>query len=123
MICKGTHPAMPSENIIVGGFCQNKFPHNIDLTPDNEYNISHTPGDFLFTAVEGKWMQFRERVSGAMLEVICDYECGGFISMGADFLSLSYSEEFAFNILAQAETKVISVQSVPPAPSNAIAQI
>jgi hypothetical protein len=107
MLCQGTHPGLPGETIVAGGFCQNKFPQVIELQPDNEYIINVTAGDFLFASAQNKWMQFFEKTGGAMLEVICDYESGGFISIGADFLSLTYSYDFSFNVLNKNETKEI----------------
>ena len=103
MICQGTHPSQPGELITIGGFCQNKFPSHIELVPDQEYIINHTDGDFLFANLKNKWTSFHQKTYGPMLEVITDYEHGGFISLGAHFLSLTYSYDYQFNMLSKSE--------------------
>lgn len=112
MLCQGTHPSLPNETIVVGGFCQNKFPATIDLTPDNEYIINNTAGDFLFSSSQNRLFTFLEKTSGPMLEVICDYEQGGFVSIGADFLAISYSYDFSFNILSKNDIHEIKPTTV-----------
>ena len=90
MLLSGHFPSNP--NVVYGGFCTKPFPPVGDI--DNEYAVSKSPGDFLFGSIKGKGCGFYNFDGATMLEVIADYEGGGSISLGQDFLAISYSYDY-----------------------------
>ena len=91
MLLFGNFPS-GNQKVVYGGFCAKAFPPVNEV--ENEYSVNKSPGDFLFGHIKDKGTGFYNFDSNTMLEVIADYEGGGSISMGQDFLSISYSYDY-----------------------------
>ena len=109
MLLSGNFPS--NQNVVYGGFCTKSFPPVGDI--DNEYAVSKSPGDFLFGSIKGKGCGFYNFDGSTMLEVIADYEGGGSISLGQDFLAISYSYDYPIVVGATMSLEQMSLASVP----------
>ena len=66
----------------------------------------------MFGHIKDKGTGFYNFDSNTMLEVILDYEGGGSITMGQDFLSISYSYDYPLVVGATMNLEQMSLQSV-----------
>lgn len=71
-----------------------------DFDQEHEVQVSSSKEDFLFAHVEGEgWFWFRPMADGQpIVEFFSDFEQGGAISMGSDFIIFSHSYDFQFTV-------------------------
>jgi hypothetical protein len=82
--------------MLFGGYCSKPMPAvPANLDQEQEVPVESSKEDFCFAYVEGSgWLWFNPRDGVPIVEFFSDFEQGGAISMGQDFILLSHSYDF-----------------------------
>ena len=98
MLIKGKNSS-DNEKFLFGGFSCRPVPSAPEVfDTDADYPISGGPEDFLFVHIESEGWFFFKPNNGVIMEFLCDFESGGSISMGSDFVSVSMSYDFKMSV-------------------------
>ena len=113
--------------VLYGGFYAKPIlacPSSVE--PDQDFPITSAPEDFFFVhrENEGFYWFTPNNINGnaCTIELFSDYESGGAISMGSDFILVSFSYDFAFavggGINALKKKELISVPTASGKPTE-----
>lgn len=86
-------------------------PEHFDTEQDVQ--VSSTLEDFLFVHIENEGLYFFRPNNNIILEFFTDYDNGGAISMGSDFMQVSLSYDFRLQVGQIATLSDINLNSVP----------
>jgi hypothetical protein len=93
MLIKGKNQL--GEQYLFGGYCSKPMPAApANFDSDQDLPVQSNEEDFLFVYIYGDGFHFFKPNNNVILEFFTDYESGGAISMGSDFMQISMSYDF-----------------------------
>jgi hypothetical protein len=93
MLIKGKN--LDGEKYLFGGYCSKPMPAAPEhFDTDQDHPVASSPEDFLFVHIQNEGYFFFKPANNVILEFFSDYESGGAISMGSDFMQVSMSYDF-----------------------------
>jgi hypothetical protein len=97
MLIKGKN--MNGDKYLFGGYCSKPMPEAPQqFDSDQDLPVSSAPEDFLFVHIQNEGFFFFKPNNNIILEFFTDYEGGGAISMGSDFMQVSMSYDFRLQV-------------------------
>jgi len=99
---------------LFGGYCSKPLPEApASFDTDTDLPVPSAPEDFLFVHIEDEGFFFFKPANNVILEFFTDYEGGGAISMGSDFMQVSMSYDFRLQVGCVNNLNEIMVNAVP----------
>lgn len=97
MLIKGKDSS--GKKYLFGGFCSKPMPPApFNFETDQDLPIASAEEDFLWCHLQGEGFFFFKPNNNIILEFFTDYESGGAISMGSDFMQISMSYDFRLTV-------------------------
>lgn len=113
MLIKGAQNSS-NKKVLFGGYCSKPMPAvPTVMDQDQDYPVALSPEDFLFCWVEGHGVAFFKVKGQYIIEFFTDYEQGGAISMGMDFMLISNSFDFSLTVGNCSQAKSFKMNTVP----------
>lgn len=119
MLIKGKN--MDGDRYLFGGYCSKPMPAAPEyFDSDTDLPVNSAPEDFLFVHLPGEGYFFFQPKNNIILEFFTDYESGGAISMGSDFMQISMSYDFRLSVGNISNLNELTLNSVPRSKSGPI---
>jgi hypothetical protein len=112
MLIKGV--GSDGTKFLFGGYTSKAMPPAPEhFDTEQDVQVSSTLEDFLFVHIQNEGLYFFRPNNNIILEFFTDYDNGGAISMGSDFMQVSLSYDFRLQVGQIATLSDINLNSVP----------
>jgi len=91
----------------------------VQFDSDSDVPVHSSPEDFLFCHIQGEGFFFYKPNNNIILEFFSDYESGGALSMGSDFMQISMSYDFKLSVGPTTQLTEFELGSVPKTGTSA----
>lgn len=98
-----------------GGYHAKPFIQAPDYFDENDINVNSDPADFFFVHIVGKGLYFFKPNNNITAEMHIDYDANGAMSMGTDFLQMSWSYDFRSTVGVTNSVTEVQLKSIKQA--------
>lgn len=97
LLIKGKSPN--GEQYLFGGYCSKPMPNAPEyFDTETEVQVNSAQEDFFFLYIASQGLYFFRPNNSITCEIFTDYESGGAINMGTDFMQVSFSHDFRLQV-------------------------